>query len=433
MFGDKDEDGNALSIGSLTFDDASGNTTSVAFNPNTTLIDRIGTSSGDYLNFEWSEDLESVRVTGVSSDGTSQITIHISLNSSVPSTDIRRSVQSIHSEEVGDNQHNLKKRQSTSGGVATILVDVKRCIQPEPDAEVFATAYLDYQETATGFESDGETTYQAFPTHVPGTFDIRIPVEPRSTIASDVAEICTKAADAVGKACTVLGILDKYTPIKVETVICNALRAHPIGRLLALACDRGFRALRTYCSTLGASIVPVDPIVGTATGVPNYASIICDGISAVSGNLDQIIDSSKTTNILLQPYAVFPDGYTISALNQVVELHPGIGGLTVAQFTIQDDRTLPEITSLTVSPPDPAPNQDYVAVITYVCASSTTLITMSIVGTDGYTNEIHCFGELSSCVLNVPGAHELVVDTVTIVISESTQGYTFTRTVTVVF
>ena len=432
VFGDKDEDGNALSIDSLTLDDASGNITSVAFNSNTTFIDRIATSSGDYLNFEWSGDLDSVLVTGVSGDGASQITIHISLNSSATSTDIRRSVRSIYSEEVEDIQNNVEKRQSTSSGIANVQVDVKRCMQPEPDAKVFARAYLDYKKTATGFESDGETTYQAFPTQFSGIFDIRIPVEPKSTVVMKVGEICEKAAKAVGKACTVLGILDKYVPIKVETVICNALRVHPIGRLLAPACVKGFRALRAYCNTLGASIVDVGPIVGSAAGVPNYASIICRGISLVSDKLDQIIDSFKTTNILLQPYAVFLDGYTVSAESQVVELRPGISGL-LAQFTIEDDRTLPMVTSLTVAPPDPAPLQNYNVVVTYICASSTAHIRMSIVGTDEYTDNISCFGMQSSCVLSVPGAQELVVDTVTIVIVEPTQDYTFIRTVIVVF
>ena len=431
VFGDKDEDGNALSIDSLTLDDTSGNTTSVAFNSNTTLIDRVATSSGDYLNFEWSEDLDSVRVTGVSGDGTSQITIHINLNSSVPSTDIRRSVQSIYS-EVEEIQHNVKKRQSTSSGIANVQVDVKRCMQPVPDAEVFARAYFDYEETETGFESDGETTYQAFHTQFPGSFNIRIPVEPKSTTAMKVGEICKKVADVVGKACTVLGTLDKYIPIKVDKVICIALRAHPVGRILAPVCDKGFRALRAYCNTLGASIIKVDPIVGAAVGVPNYASILCNGISLSSGHVDQFIDSVKTTNVLLRPYAVFLDGHTVFAESQIVELRPGISGL-LAQVTIEDDRTLPMVTSLTVAPPDPAPHQDYTVVVTFICASSATHIRMSIIGTDDYRDAISCSGIQSSCVLYVPGAVELVVDTVTVIITEPTQGFTFTRTIIVVF
>ena len=431
VFGDKDEDGNALSIDSLTLDDTSGNTTSVAFNSNTTLIDRVATSSGDYLNFEWSEDLDSVRVTGVSGDGTSQITIHINLNSSVPSTDIRRSAQSIYS-EVEEIQHNVKKRQSTSSGIANVQVDVKRCMQPVPDAEVFARAYFDYEETETGFESDGETTYQAFRTQFPGIFDIRIPVEPNSTTAMKVGEICKKAADVVGKACTVLGIIDKYIPIEVDKVICITLRAHPVGRKLAPVCDKGFRALRVYCNTLGASIIKVDPIVGAAVGVPNYASILCNETSLRSGHVDQFIDSVKTTNVLLQPYAVFLDGHTVFAENQIVELRPGISGL-LAQVTIEDDRTLPMVTSLTVTPPDPAPKQDYTVVVTFICASSATHIRMSIIGTDDYRDAISCSGIQSSCDLFVPGAVELVVDTVTVIITELTQGFTFTRTVIVVF
>jgi hypothetical protein len=74
-----------------------------------------------------------------------------------------------------------------------------------------------------------------------------------------------------------------------------------------------------------------------------------------------------------------------------------------------------EIVSFVTNPADPAPFQSYVATAQIHCAPPDTQVTISIVGTDGFTSSSTAIiqGD-ANATLFVPGAEEGVVDTVTV-------------------
>ena len=75
---------------------------------------------------------------------------------------------------------------------------------------------------------------------------------------------------------------------------------------------------------------------------------------------------------------------------------------------IVNDRAQIQIMRFSVTPSDPAPEQDYTVAVSFSCYSNTSLVVlMSIVGTDGYSNAVTCYTG-PECFLLVPGAAALV-------------------------
>ena len=74
-----------------------------------------------------------------------------------------------------------------------------------------------------------------------------------------------------------------------------------------------------------------------------------------------------------------------------------------------------EIVSFRTSPFDPAPFQSYVATAEIICAGPETLVTMTIVGTDGYRDSFSMIIEgTETLTLFVPGAEDGIVDLITV-------------------
>lgn len=83
-----------------------------------------------------------------------------------------------------------------------------------------------------------------------------------------------------------------------------------------------------------------------------------------------------------------------------------------------------DITKFGTNPADPAPEQDYIASAEIICPSSSgTQVTLSIYGTDGYSDSsLVILSEKQTVSLYVPGAEEGVVDTLAITTEDATTG-----------
>ena len=265
----------------------------------------------------------------------------------------------------------------------------------------------------------------AIPTSNPGVYHIQIPTQPASMLGKKISEVCNKIVKVLGHGCTALGHIKKAKERRIcigiaaaIEVITVAVPGDSVG--IFVACRKAFRAYRLYCDTLGKS----------APGGPSIAEFICDSISTT----DDVIDFFQTETIHLQPYAIFPAGNRINAVGQSLVIQPGASGLLPYSFTIEDANNVPAFTVLRVTPSDPAPGEGYVVYVTYTCATPSVVVTMHIIGTDLYEDFTVCHGNsVSSCTLYVPGAAALVLDRVTIRITEPTQGYSFTRQVVIIF
>ena len=310
------------------------------------------------------------------------------------------------------------KRDSTNS--ARVSINVLSCGQPEPDAIVQADASFD----------DSTTRYTAVASDTSGLYYIYIPTVVSSTIGETIGEVCSAVEMVLDKACSWYGKAKKYikyfTKHSVDKLVCyylgNGIKlAIPQLRLIPVYkfCKAIFKGVNYYCDKINAPIL---------SGVidKKKSKLICELITDYT---DNAIDFFRDTDVSLTPFAIFPAGHTVTGSSKVLSLPPG-SSIVSTTFTIDDDRSL-QITSLTVVPADPDPGQSYVVTVQYECYTSSTSVVMSIVGTDGYTDTIHCSGG-PACILNVPGAVALVQDTVTVRISDSSSP-TITRTAFIVF
>ena len=419
MLGDKDGDGIASSVESLILDDGEGDPTFVSLNSENSLPDRVSTSSGASIQFEWSDDLSSVHVTAVSPGGQFQVTVNVNLTEGKETGDVKRDVTK---SQFAAKSPKKTKRESDGGGVASVPVRVYQCEQPEANARVYGLALLNYDEDDG--EWSGEVHYTAVTSGTDGLYYIKISTGEQSTIGQTVEDVCEQVVTVLGYSCTVLMAVSKLQEELICIAVASAaelLTAAVPGDFFVVnrACKTGFRAVRFYCDTFGASL----------PGGPSIADAICESVSFA----DNVVDFFETDTIFLQPYAEFPAGNRVDAEGQVLRIAPGTSGVLPVSFTILDNEAEPVITSLTVNPPDPNPQQNYIVYVTYICATLTQSTNMSIIGTDGYSDYTVCYGVSYACTLFVPGAEELVVDLVTIEISDISAGFSFIRQVVVVF
>jgi hypothetical protein len=144
---------------------------------------------------------------------------------------------------------------------------------------------------------------------------------------------------------------------------------------------------------------------------------------ALCPNVDDVVDRFVQTDVSLTPFARIPGAGLFTAPSQNA---PASGPFP--NFTIDAGVNI-EIASFTTNPVDPAPGQSYVATAEITCAAPGTEVSMSIVGTDDYTDSATCIVEgNAACNLSVPGAREGIVDTVTVTITNGS-----TRSVALVF
>ena len=173
--------------------------------------------------------------------------------------------------------------------------------------------------------------------------------------------------------------------------------------------------MKTYCKNanrnLGGGVTPV--------------KLLCDALPQV----DTGIDFLQQKDILFMPSAVFPRGNTITVPGTVLQISPGSSTVN-DMFTIENDLSGLRITRFDVFPFDPAPNQNYNAIVAYECYTNSLVVTMSIVGTDSYEDTVFC-NTGPSCTLHVPGAEALVQDTIMVTARDAST--TITRRITIIF
>lgn len=354
-------------------------------------------------------------MTAVSPNGSFQVTVNVNLSDVIDTMDLKRDLEKHF-------QNKKEKRQAKSTEIAEVPVHVYHCNKPEPNAQVYAKILLNYNEE--GHQWTGESNYRAIKTENSGVYHIQLYTGTSSEIGQVVEDVCKQVVKVLSYGCTALSLINS----KIENLICGAIASAaevvttfiPGDFVLVLrACKAGFKAARVYCDTVGKS----------SPGGQSVADVFCDSISYI----DRAIDFVNEDTIFLQPSAIFPAGNTVNANGLALNIQPGLSGVLPFSFTITDDATVPIITSLTVTPEDPDPGESYVVHATYICSGPSVHVNMDIIGTDNYEDSTVCSGDVYNCTLYVPGASELVYDIVTVTISDTSTGYSFTRRVIVVF
>ena len=443
VIGEKDSDGIPIKVERFETVDSDGNSTYVKFDSNSTVISSAIDSDGMKMDFNWDVDSNYTRVT-VSiymPDIGQEIIVNLDLTDNITNTSLdlgfdsstkKRSIsgrqhvkrtEGILPSDIYDDDvkrsHITAKRRVQQQNTARVSVNVESCGMPENDAIVYADS--EYNGAANVYIGELSST--------PGLYYIDIPTAPASTLGADIGSVCSAIESALSSACDWYGDIKKYLNYALsfigvkhdaEKVFCfslaTALKVIPQARLIPIHkfCRKIFKGINTVCKK-----------VGTTVGEERAGELICDAITEYT---DNAIDAFRDINILFVPHAIFPGGEKHSASGRTLSLGPGTSNIATT-FTISDGATL-KINSLTITPPDPVPHQSYRAYLTYQCYTTATLVTMTIVGTDSYTDTRYCTNG-PTCVLYVPGAEALVVDTVTVSITDN--GVTVGRQAIIVF
>ena len=364
-------------------------------------------SNGVTLKLDWQSDNRIV-VTAISSDGTLQA--HVPADLLTHEAALSGTFQ-LKSEKIELCESNALSFNTTNdifespvesaspihsmgeiGDSLPSVIEVLKCGAPVNNAFVEMVILQDGPEGKT-FTLPGQLSG-------PGQYVVFIPKQPTYN-GLQVEQVCKNVVEIIGNGCIAVGALGPNA-----APICLALAAAvdtatggPTGEaiLIEKACLTGFAVATGYCATIGNSPVP---------GAPSAADYVCNSLREVT---DRFVEG----DIRIGPEARLPGGEFLTSPFQTA---PASGPFP--SFTL-DSQGEVEITSFTTEPIDPAPMQGYTATAKMTCAAPGTQATMSIVGTDGYTDSITCDieGE-ADCSLVVPGAKAGISDTVTVDITD---------------
>ena len=423
--GNKSDEGIPVNVEEFRVIDADGGETFVSLNEIGELSSAID-SMGTQFFFQWGSNYTSVNVMFVSVNSTEQFSINIDLTEAIiddennvtkrDADDIQFSKRVTKTAEdevprnVIRNEKQIRQKRQVSQTSATVRVTVETCQTPQQNALVIADGFLGYDNSTGSYET--YNVYYGVETSVPGLYLISVPTKPSSIV---VENFCDSVEMALTNTCDIWDKVSKvtnvFTKVKPETIICTALERAAkiylqfefITAIINKICKQVFVGFNVYCDRPSTDTSPAD--------------LICD---AVSGIIDPVVDIFNKQNIFFEPYAVFPDGNTVRAEGQILDLPPG-SSVVSTTFNIVNDDSRVSIVSTTVVPADPDPGESYAVTVVYECYSINTVVIMTIVGTDGYTDSVSCANG-PTCVLQVPGAAALVVDTVTISITDPNLG-----------
>ncbi len=255
-----------------------------------------------------------------------------------------------------------------------------------------------------------------------GHYTITIPsgiaptIDPQAA-AEKMSSVLSSYCDAVGvvgasqylmmseSACALLAA-------KLALTVVGASVAAPVGT----ACAGLSAAMAVYCKTLGASGDPGTPSIAdkiNELGLLNYFKI--------TGNMR-----------LHVVFRVFGEG--VSSVTKGFTIAEGVSATLNAEL---DANGKPKIRSLELTPSSPAGGQGYAIKVAVYCLPIGSTVTLSMVGTDGYTKSssfpistaAQSAGNFS---LSIPGGAKGVRDDVTAKVTTS-DGQTITTTASLIF
>ena len=355
---------------------------------------RILPDSGFTFDFQWTSETQFV-VSVVTPGGEGQANVSLDLND-LPDADTTEDaalpapfvgpMRSGAGPELPSSAVDLdaiEQQIVSAAGSAAVDVSVQRCGAAENNANV--AVFIDSNGFAATRVGDG-------------LYRVNLPTQ--NVDPSAFGEICSSITGLINNSCVFFDNLPVAAIPAVCAQVAAPFLATPIPgvdeAVVLGACSTAIGAGKAYCAIFGASPAP---------GAPSVSDLVCS-------TLDAAIDWVLEPEVSLVARAQIPGEGT--------SLSPSVdapAGGPFPNLSIDAGGEV-DIAAFTSSPVDPAPLQGYVATAQIVCAAPGTSVTLSIVGTDGYSDATTCTvsGD-DSCSLSVPGAVEGVVDTVTVSVS----------------
>jgi len=300
----------------------------------------------------------------------------------------------------------LEKKTALKGGKqqGNLILNVNGCGQP---TEVSNPRIIVKSESGTLLRT-------IFPERVgTGVFETTLPSNLTDPITGN--EICQTLESLLGNICIGYSIgIAAYGPLLCAAVT-SAVAATGVGSVVAVpifeACTAVVAGLELYCATLGAS--PVN-------GAPSLASKICEA-ELLNFSFDDEIQYNGI--ILGLPNNIISSTITAPGEGPYPNINMSVGNNTL-------------ISGFSILPAAPQDGQDYNAIGSLFCLKTGDIINLSVVGTDGYMDEINFTVPSDMAegdyILSVPGAETGVRDVCTLeVLSDANQN--LIRTTSIVF
>ena len=217
------------------------------------------------------------------------------------------------------------------------------------------------------------------------------------------------------------------------------LNSYPSSATNQELCANIDAALRTMDEWLSGALVDSAPIVAAInaaalmTGVGTVPAVITDAVvfalaaancglsifnsyGGVAGMMMRINSEWYYKEYIISDLDIIPVGYTQSTtvVGERHRVNPTDGDI----FVTLEMPGEPVINSFVLNPSNPGEGVDYTATADYHCIPENSTITLSIVGTDGYSDSItENISGSGSAVLHVPGAESGVYDLCTVTIN----------------
>jgi hypothetical protein len=352
----------------------------IALFNSTGFLNQMNTADGGALFLEWQNSTAAVvRVRGA--EGNESIT-NILISSS----------GAVEAEPVfGDPPRLPFIKPFAVGGSTTARITVQRCgNQPITDPNLVVG--LQYEFTANGSKRTGILTGNF--TGNGSTYEVKVPTGPAANTTS-VEPVCISTSTVIEKACAVVGGIS-------QTICDNLLLEGP-----RLTCLDAIKTAKAACNLwLGTDLVGTKP-------TQNRSKEIC-------AKVKQTVDFTAA-NITLQPIA-----YLNVTVEGKAETAPQTGPFGPFVLSAGSNNS---ILSVTTVPVYPAAGENYNAIAAIECPKNGDQVTMTIVGSDTYTNTIICTigvdasinNGIANCVLTVPGAEAGVRDVITVTLGSGEQ------------
>ena len=373
------------------------------------------TPEGAEFGLSWISDTQ-LLASVITPDGAAQANVSITLPQSLAFTSTVKDLTETDPSAVASLQYAIRKPLFRVPSPATpeLVFAPKPSLTSDVTVSDLVVAMLTANVTACGQPMSGAFVTAKFTgpsggqygglmdEEAPGVYQRQFPNFSSAISPETIINGCKAIVEPIADACS---ILPAGGPSLSDIMIDG-------GGCVALATAAAAIGGVSFPAVLAGCVATVK-VIDIACGLAN-PDAVCSAISAVNNFFD-------------------PDGVDVEVTASAPKFAPVTKSMHIAGSVAAASIDLPlsgppAVQSFTTSPVDPAPFQSYVANATLTCVGSQSAITLTITGTDGYTDSTTCGAASSNCSLSVPGAEEGVIDTISVSV-----GGTILRTIQLVF
>lgn len=395
-FGKKDEVGKTKQIQLVSIQGTDETQPDLLYFNEESQLSRIHAADGAQYQFEWLSET-TFRLIATSADKSEQVSIPVDLDEiglQKPVNDIAGSTNIPISSSVSKAQRSgrakfevhLQKQEELNTTISgrdnnrTVFIDLTRCGETIPIEEYsnypISLDFLSVIDFESYILPEGNSNQYILPEYgLPGT-------------VADLSEICGSISTALGYMCTILGPVASSDVL--TTTICAALATYTINPGAFVLCERTFTLIGRVCILAGSPEI----------GIPSITDELCGLVGE--------LEATFTPDYIRLGLYGYPNA------NYVDVPYEGPFGT----ITLEIPNAEAAIENLAINPVDPAPGEYYLATANIHCAEGK-LVSISIVGTDGYTDANAFIAQGNITVyLWVPGAEYGIQDLITVEVED---------------